>query len=151
MLCAPVFIFTSGSSALLGRPRCGSSIWLSLLTMFNTLCRVYVNLFHEKMDKTWTYSTIFVWNKNGRLRLLGAQSINIESLFEGVMYRTIISHLSKGISFLLSISVSKQKNRLFKWIGNFPKTTTMYCQLPHVKSSDANTTEFTKTFGFLFR
>ena len=23
MLCAPVFIFTSGSSALLGRPRCG--------------------------------------------------------------------------------------------------------------------------------
>ena len=26
MLCAPVFIFTSGSSALLGRPRCGLSI-----------------------------------------------------------------------------------------------------------------------------
>ena len=26
MLCAPVFIFTSGSSALLGCPRCGLSI-----------------------------------------------------------------------------------------------------------------------------
>ena len=26
MLCAPVFIFTSSSSALLGRPRCGLSI-----------------------------------------------------------------------------------------------------------------------------
>ena len=30
MLCAPVFIFTSGSSALLGRPRCGLSILESL-------------------------------------------------------------------------------------------------------------------------
>ena len=26
MLCTPVFIFTSGSSALLGHPRCGLSI-----------------------------------------------------------------------------------------------------------------------------
>ena len=31
MLCAPVFIFISGSSALLGCPHCGLSIWLSLL------------------------------------------------------------------------------------------------------------------------
>ena len=31
MLCAPVFIFTSGSSAFLGRPRCGLSAWLSLI------------------------------------------------------------------------------------------------------------------------
>ena len=37
MLCAPVFIFTFGSSALLGRPRCGLSIWQSLLAIFNTL------------------------------------------------------------------------------------------------------------------
>ena len=37
MLCTSVFIFTSGSSALLGRPRCGLSIWLSLLATFNTL------------------------------------------------------------------------------------------------------------------
>ena len=34
MLCAPVFIFTSGSSALLGCPHCGLSIWLSLCTIF---------------------------------------------------------------------------------------------------------------------
>ena len=34
MLCAPVFIFTSGSSALLGHLRCGLSIWLSLRTIF---------------------------------------------------------------------------------------------------------------------
>ena len=80
MLCAPVFIFTSGSSALLGRPRCGLSIWLSLLAIFNTLFWVYVNLFHEKTDKTWKYSksAIFVWYENGCRRLLGAQSINTE-------------------------------------------------------------------------
>ena len=75
MLCTPVFIFTSGSSALLGCPRCGLSIWLSLLAIFNTLFGVYANLFHEKMDKTRKYlkSIIFMWYKNGRLV---TQSIN---------------------------------------------------------------------------
>ena len=74
MLCAPVFIFTSGSSALLGRPRCGLSIWLSLLAIFNTL---FLSLrrffFHEKTEKTRKYSKadIFEWYENGRRRLLG--------------------------------------------------------------------------------
>ena len=79
MLCAPVFSLTSGSSALLGRPHCGLSIWLSLLAIFNTLFGVYANLFHEKKDKTREYSksAIFVWYQNSR-RLLGAHSINIE-------------------------------------------------------------------------
>ena len=54
----PVFIFTSGSSALFGRPRCGLSIWLSLLTIFNTLFWVYANFFHEETDKTRKYSKI---------------------------------------------------------------------------------------------
>ena len=78
MLCA--FLFTSGSSALLGRPRCGLSMWLSLLAIFNTLFWVYANLFHEKTDKTRKYSksAIFVWYENGRRWLLGAQSINTE-------------------------------------------------------------------------
>ena len=78
MLCAPVSIFTSGSSALLGRPRCGLSIWLSLLAIFNTLFWFF--FFHEKTDKTRKYSksAIFVWYENGRRRLLGAQSINGE-------------------------------------------------------------------------
>ena len=76
MLCAPVFIFTSGSSALLGWPCCGLSIWLSLLAIFNTLSWVYVNLSHEK---TSSNSAIFVWYENGRRRILGAQSINTES------------------------------------------------------------------------
>ena len=44
MLCAPVSIFISGSSALLGRPCCGLSIWLSLLSIFSTLFWVYANL-----------------------------------------------------------------------------------------------------------
>ena len=81
MLYAPVFIFTSGSSAPLGRPRCGLSIWLSLLAIFNTLFWLYANLFHEKTDKTRKYwkSAIFLWYKDGRRRLLGAQSINTES------------------------------------------------------------------------
>ena len=51
MLCAPEFIFTSGSSALIGRPRCGLSIWLSLLAIFNTLFWVYVNFFTRKRTK----------------------------------------------------------------------------------------------------
>ena len=78
MLCAPVFVFKSGSSALSGRPRCGLSIWVSLLSISNTLFWVYVNLFHEKTDKTRKY-VIFVWYENGRRRLLSAQSINTES------------------------------------------------------------------------
>ena len=61
MLCTPVFIFTSGSSALLGRPRCGLSIWLSLLAIFNTLFWVYVNFFHKKTDKTRNYLKSACW------------------------------------------------------------------------------------------
>ena len=56
-VCAPIFIFTSGSSALFGCPCCGLSIWLSLLAIFNTqLFWVYANFFHEKTDKTRGYS-----------------------------------------------------------------------------------------------
>ena len=67
MLCAPVFIFTSGSSTLLGCPCCGLSIWLSLLVIFNTLFWVYANYFHKKTDKTRKYSksAIFVLSENG--------------------------------------------------------------------------------------
>ena len=50
MLCVLVLIFTSGSSALLGRPRC-LSIWLSLLAIFSTLFWVYVNFCQEKWTK----------------------------------------------------------------------------------------------------
>ena len=75
-----MFIFTSGSSALLGHPRCGLSIWLSLLAIFNTLLWVYANRLHEKTDKTRKYSksAIFAWYEKGRPWLLGAQSINTE-------------------------------------------------------------------------
>ena len=45
MLCTHVFIFTSGSSALLGCPCCGLSIWLSLLAIFNTLFWVLCQFF----------------------------------------------------------------------------------------------------------
>ena len=72
MLCAPVFIFTSSSSALLGRPRCGLSIWLFLLAILNTLFWVYASFLHEKTDKTREYSKY----ENGHRPLQGAQSIN---------------------------------------------------------------------------
>ena len=78
MLCAPVLTFTSSSSALLGCPRCGLSIWLSLLATLNTLFWVYgKSFFHEKIDKARKYSksAIFVWYENGRRQLLGTQSI----------------------------------------------------------------------------
>ena len=79
-LCASVFIFTPGSSALLGHPRCGLSIWLSPLVIFSTLFWAYAHVFHEKTDKTRKYSksAIFVWKENGRQWLLDAQSINTE-------------------------------------------------------------------------
>ena len=41
MLCVPEFMLTSGSSAPLGRPRCGLSIRLSLLVMFNRVCQLF--------------------------------------------------------------------------------------------------------------
>ena len=105
MPCVPVFIFTSGSSALLGRPRSGLSIWLSLLAIFNTLFWVYANLFHEKTDKTRKYSksAIFVWYQNGRRRLLGAQSINHESflLMPFVVNICFLSFIEDKIPFVL--------------------------------------------------
>ena len=72
MLCTPVFIFTSGSSALLGCPRC------DLLTLFWVNVVVF---FHEKMDKTGRYWKPY---ENSRWWLLGAQSIlkYWESLFK---------------------------------------------------------------------
>ena len=69
IICAPVFIFTSGSSALLGHPRCGLSVWLSLLAIFNKFFWVdAICFFHEKTDETRKYSSsaIFVWYENGR-------------------------------------------------------------------------------------
>ena len=67
MLCTPVFIFTSGSSALLGRPRCGSSIWLSLLAIFNAFFWVYANFFsRENRQNTKVLEVrLFVWCENG--------------------------------------------------------------------------------------
>ena len=59
MLCTPVFIFISGSSAqLLWHPDCGLSIWLSLLVLaiFSTLFWVCVKFFTRKRTKhenTW--------------------------------------------------------------------------------------------------
>ena len=65
MHCAPVFVYIS-SSALLGRPRCGLSMWLSLLSIFNTIFWVFKFLFfifHEKMDKTREYGFRMVVTK----------------------------------------------------------------------------------------
>ena len=109
MLCAPVFIFTSGSSALLERPRYGLSIWLSLLAKFNPLLWVYANIFHEKTDKTREYSAksvIFVWYENGRWRLLGAQSINSERYFFDC-YRHNETSQTKDIKLQCSLTMSR--------------------------------------------
>ena len=40
-----LYLFKSGSSALIGHPGCGLYIWLSLLTILNTLFWVYANYF----------------------------------------------------------------------------------------------------------
>ena len=77
MLCTSVFIFTSGSSALLGRPRCGLSIWLSILAIFNTLSWVYAIFFSWENTKTLG-TTIFVQYEYVCRRLQDVQSINSE-------------------------------------------------------------------------
>ena len=76
MLCALVFIFTSGSSALLGRPCCGLSIWLSLLAIFKIIFWVYAFIF-LKTKRTKPENTQIL--RMTRKWLLGAQSINTES------------------------------------------------------------------------
>ena len=58
MLWVPVFIFTSGSSALLGYPHCGLSIWLSLLSIFNTLFWVF---FMRKRTKLKVRHFHMIW------------------------------------------------------------------------------------------
>ena len=96
ILRATVFIFTSSSSALLGRPRCSLSIWLSLLAIFNTLFWVYADLFHEKTDERRKYSksAIFVWYENGRPRNTQARKALIlrvprfYELIDGRLHRT---------------------------------------------------------------
>ena len=60
MLCTPVFIFTSGSSLLVGRPRCGLFIWLSLLVIFYIFLS-FCHLFHEKTDETRHFRMIRKW------------------------------------------------------------------------------------------
>ena len=65
MLCAPVFIFISGGSALLGHPRCGLSIWLSLLAISNTLFWVYAIFSREER-----ISAISRRDRNTRDRIL---------------------------------------------------------------------------------
>ena len=67
MLCAPVFIFTSSSSALLGRPHCGLSIWLPPLAILNTLFWVYAKFSWENWQNknTQRVSAIFIWYQNG--------------------------------------------------------------------------------------
>ena len=81
MFWAPVFIFISDSSALLGRLSCG----LIDLIVYNchnkytflSFCHFF---WREKTDKTRKYLkfAIFVCPENGRQRLLAAQSINTE-------------------------------------------------------------------------
>ena len=107
-LCTPVFIFTIGSSALLGCPCCGLSIWLLLLAIFNTLFWVYApQNFHEKTRK-YSKSAIFIWYENGRWWLLGAQSINTESASEEKKpFQTTGSELCLKVDTLVSEWVSE--------------------------------------------
>ena len=113
MLCAPVFIFTSSSSALLGRPLCAISIWLSLLAIFNALFWVYASCFQEKTDKTRKYSksAILLWYENGRRRFLGAQSINTERASLRSFHFHFVS-LAQNFKILFHLSFSLSRANL---------------------------------------
>ena len=80
MLCVPVFIFTSGSSALWACPPCGLSIWLSLVALFNTLFSVYAKFFMRKWTKhTQNWSLPFSHDRKMATDTKHkAQSTNIE-------------------------------------------------------------------------
>ena len=78
MLSAPVFIFTAGRSAILGHPRYGLSMWLSLLAIFNILVWVCHFSFTWKRTKHEKSPPFFILYENGRRLLLDAQSINTE-------------------------------------------------------------------------
>ena len=98
MLCTPVFIFTSSSSALLGHPSGGLSIWLLLLAISNTLLWVYANLFHEKMDKTRNYTRSPPFSYDTKMATEGylqcyLQSSNTGSFFKEIA--TAIRHFSQ--------------------------------------------------------
>ena len=73
-----VFIFTSGSSAILGRSCCGLSIWLSLLAIFNTLIISLYQFVSRENGQNTKILVIFRMMRNGHRRLLGVQSINTE-------------------------------------------------------------------------
>ena len=122
MLCTPLFIFTSGSSALLGCPHCGLSTWLLLLAIFKTLFWVYANLFFStrKWKKTWEYlkSTIFVYI-NGHRWLLGVQSINSERPLT----------FKSTSTFLLAVFFSTTKINM---PGFFPSHLLKECQLTEI-------------------
>ena len=117
MLCVPVFIFTPGSSALLGRPRCGLSIWLSLLS-YSTHFSEFMPFFYEKPDEVRKYSksTIFVWYENyGRRRSLGSQSINTErKLLYGLFYFPLARY-----SFMVIKSYGRKINKALKFVWFF--------------------------------
>ena len=98
MLCAPVFIFASGSLALLEHPLCGLLTWLSLLAIFNTLFWVHANFPPEKTEKTRKYSKSADVNTD-------VQSINTErasltlSLSPGVIsHEFLFQSLTRDIS-----------------------------------------------------
>ena len=98
-LCAAVFTFTSGSSALLGRPRCGLSI--CHYVPYSIHFWVYANFFHEKNGqnaKKYSKCAIFVCCKNGRRRLPGAQSINTGRAYLKACVNQTIGTGAKGSS-----------------------------------------------------
>ena len=126
MLCMPVFIFTSGSSAVLGRAPMLWFIDLNIATyvIFNTLFWVYVNFVHKKMDKTQKYlkCTVFVWYDNDRERWLGTQSITTERVqslrivsIEWLVRILICYYCSLGSGFL----VINLLPSLHLWVGTF--------------------------------
>ena len=104
--CAPVFIFTTGSSTLLGRPRCGLSICCYLLHSIH---------FSEFMSVVFTRK----WTKHKNTRsppfsydtkmaAMGAQSINSE--------RASLTKLSVAYAFRRAF---RSRSFIFKLVEMF--------------------------------
>ena len=126
MLCVSVFIFISGSWALLGCPHYGLLIWLSLPShiqhTFLRLCQCFSreNGQNTKILKIRHFRMI----QNGCRQLLGAQSINTERASLASSRQTLTFHMTckhlaalmLGIKTVVKLLITGAPHAIMLWI-----------------------------------
>ena len=111
MLCAPVFIFTSGSSCLLGSPCCDCH-YLPYTLHFSESMPIF---FTRKRSKHENYlkSAIFKWYENGRQRFFLILSHDHEQTDKG--YANTATNQPKRMSWRSHGMIGKNKLNIM-WV-----------------------------------